>query len=307
MRIAVVMLCALSSASLYAQAPAPARGAAPPPPPATETVAPAIPGVVAAGTKVAIVKDGLRSSEGPILMPDGSTLFTEPGASTVHKIDKSGTISTFVENTNRANGLALDSKGRLIATTALTIDVLYPPAAKATLAKMSTRPNDLVIDKKDGIYFTLPSDKPSAVYYIPAGGQATKVGEAPGAHGIQLSPDEKTLYSADSGGEYLIAFDVQADGKLTNKRNFGKYQGLPTPESHADGIAVDSQGRVYVGIATGVQVFSAKGEALGVIPTSQRPQNLAFAGPDKKTLYLTGGSALFSVKMLAQGYAGRAK
>ncbi len=307
MRIAVVMLCALSSASLYAQAPAPARGAAPPPPPATETVAPAIPGVVAAGTKVAIVKDGLRSSEGPILMPDGSTLFTEPGASTVHKIDKNGTISTFVENTNRANGLALDSKGRLIATTALTIDVLYPPAAKATLAKMSTRPNDLVIDKKDGIYFTLPSDKPSAVYYIPAGGQATKVGEAPGAHGIQLSPDEKTLYSADSGGEYLIAFDVQADGKLTNKRNFGKYQGLPTPESHADGIAVDSQGRVYVGIATGVQVFSPKGDALGVIPTSQRPQNLAFAGPDKKTLYLTGGSALFSVKMLAQGYAGRAK
>jgi len=307
MRTAVVMLCALSSASLYAQAPAPARGAAPPPPPATETVAPGIPGVVAAGTKVAIVKDGLRSSEGPILMPDGTTLFTEPGASTVHKIDKNGTISTFVENTGRANGLALDSKGRLIATTALTIEVLHPPAAKTVLAKMSTRPNDLVVDKKDGIYFTLPSDKPSAVYYIPAGGQATKVGEAPGAHGIQLSPDEKTLYSADSGGEYLIAFDVQPDGKLTNKRNFGKYQGLPTPESHADGIAVDSQGRVYVGIATGVQVFSPKGDALGVIPTSQRPQNLAFAGPDKKTLYLTGGSALFKVQMLAQGYLGRAK
>jgi gluconolactonase len=56
-----------------------------------------------------------------------------------------------------------------------------------------------------------------------------------------------------------------------------------------------------------VQVFSAKGDALGLIPTSQRPQNLAFAGPDKKTLYLTGRSALFSVQMLAQGYSGRAK
>ena len=162
MRIAVVILCALCSASMYAQGGA----AAPPRPPATETVAPAIPGVVAAGTKVAIVKDGFQSSEGPILMPDGTTLFTEPGASKVHKIDKNGTISTFVENTGRANGLALDSKGRLIATTALTIEVLYPPAAKAVLAKMSTRPNDLVVDKKDGIYFTLPSDKPSAVYYI---------------------------------------------------------------------------------------------------------------------------------------------
>lgn len=303
MRTAVVIVCALCSASAYAQG---GRAAAPPPP-ATETVAPGIPGVVAAGTKVAIVKDGFQSSEGPIAMPDGTTLFTEPGASKVHKIDKNGAITTFVENTSRANGLALDSKGRLIATTALTIDVLHPPAAKATLAKMSTRPNDLVVDKKDGIYFTLPSDKPSAVYYIPPGGEATKVGEAPGAHGIQLSPDEKTLYSADSGGEYLIAFDVQPDGKLTNRRNFGKYQGLQSPASHADGIAIDSQGRVYVGIEPGVQVFSPKGEALGLIPTSQRPQNLAFAGPDKKTLYLTGRSALFAVQMLAQGYSGRAK
>lgn len=304
MRIAVIILSALCSASLYAQAPA-GRGAAPPPPPATETVAPAIPGVVAAGTKVAIVKDGLKSSEGPILMPDGMTLFTEPGASRVYKIDKSGAMSVFIENTDRANGLALDSKGRLIATTADSIVVLHP--TKEVLAKMPSRPNDLVVDKKDGIYFTLPSDKPSAVYYIAKGGKPEKLGEAASAHGIQLSPDEKTLYSADSSGEYLIAFDVQADGKLTNKRNFGKYQGLPSKESHADGIAVDSQGRVYVGIATGVQVFSAKGEPLGVIPTSQRPQNLAFAGPDKKTLYLAGGSALFSVKMQAQGYSGRAK
>lgn len=307
MRIAVVILCALCSASTYAQT---GRGTAPAPapvPPATETVAPAIPGVVAAGTKVVIVKDGFQSSEGPIAMPDGTTLFTEPGASKVHKIDKNGTITTLVENTDRANGLALDSKGRLIATTALTIAVLHPPAARATLAKMSTRPNDLVVDKKDGIYFTLPSDKPSAVYYIPAGGQAIKIGEAPGAHGIQLSPDEKTLYSADSGGEYLIAFDVQPDGKLTNRRNFGKYMGLKVPASHADGIAVDSQGRVYVGIEPGVQVFSPKGDSLGLIPTSQRPQNLAFAGPDKKTLYLAGRSALFSVQMLAQGYSGRPK
>jgi gluconolactonase len=305
MRIAVVTLCALCSASTYAQVgrgtPAPAA----PVPPAIETVAPGIPGVVAAGTKVVIVKDGFQSSEGPIAMPDGTTLFTEPGAGKVHKIDKNGAITVFLENSDRANGLALDSKGRLIATTALSIAVLHP--TRAVLAKMPSRPNDLVVDKKDGIYFTLPSDKPSALYYIPAGGQPMKVGEAPGAHGVQLSPDEKTLYSADSGGEYLIALDVQPDGKLTNRRNFGKYQGLKTAESHADGIAVDSQGRVYVGIEPGVQVFSPKGEALGLIPTSQRPQNLAFAGPDKKTLYLTGRSALFSVQMLAQGYAGRPK
>lgn len=301
MKVIAFVLSLLISAPTYGQQAAPAR------PAAVETVATAIPGVVAAGAKVTIVKDGLQSSEGPIAMPNGTVLFTEPGASKVHQIDKNGAITTFLENTNRSNGLALDSKGRLIATTALTIEVLHPAASKAVLATLPTRPNDLVVDKKGGVYFTLPSHKPPVVYYIPAGGQPMIVGEAPGPHGVQLSPDEKILYSADSGGEYLIAFDVQSDGKLTNRRNFGKYIGLKSVESHADGIAVDSEGRVYVGIEPGVQVFSPKGESLGLIPTSQRPQNLAFAGPAKKTLYLAGGSALFKVQMLAQGYLGRPK
>jgi gluconolactonase len=109
-----------------------------------------------------------------------------------------------------------------------------------------------------------------------------------------------------------VAFDVQADGKLTNKRNFGKYDGIQAGEgdagpSHADGIAVDSEGRVYVGIEPGVQVFSKTGQYLGMIPVSQRPQNVAFGGPDKKTLYMTGRTALFAVKMQAQGYKGRPK
>jgi gluconolactonase len=305
MRIAVVALCALFSVSSSAFAQGGRSGA--PPPPATETVAPGIPGVVAKGTKVTIVKDGLRSSEGPLAMPDGTTLFTEPGASKVYKIDKSGALSVLIEDTNRANGLALDSKGRLLATTADSIAVLSP--TKSVIAKMSSRPNDLVVDKKGGIYFTMPSDKPSAVYYIaPGGGQPVKMGEAPSAHGIQMSPDEKTLYSADSNGEYLIAFDVQPDGKLTNRRNFGKYDGLNgAKQSHADGIAVDGEGRVYVGIQPGVQVFSRDGKSLGLIPTSQRPQNLAFAGPNKQTLYVATPSCLFSVQMIAKGYAGRPK
>ena len=126
MRIAVVILCALCSASTYAQEPG-GRGRGAPPPPATETVAPGIPGVVAKGAKVTIVKDGMRSSEGPLAMPDGTTLVTEPGASRVHKMDKSGAMSVFLEESDRANGLALDSKGRLLAT-ALTSRCCIPPS-----------------------------------------------------------------------------------------------------------------------------------------------------------------------------------
>jgi gluconolactonase len=64
---------------------------------------------------------------------------------------------------------------------------------------------------------------------------------------------------------------------------------------------------VYVATSIGVQVFSPKGEHLGTIPLSRAPQNLAFAGPDKKTLYVVGRGVAFKIPMLAQGYKGRAK
>ncbi len=301
--VAIVSAICAASAVAFAQG----RQAAPPEPPATETVAPGIPGVVAAGTKVVVVKDGYQSTEGAIAMPDGTLAFTEPGASKVYKVDKNDKITLFLEGTHRANGLALDSKGRLIATGATTVEVIYPKASAATLASMPTRPNDVVVDKKDGVYFTLPSNKPPVVYYIPPGGQPMIAGEVASPHGLTLSPDEKTLYVANSNGAALVAFDVQPDGKLANRRDFGKYQGIEGNESHADGVAIDGEGRVYVGIGPGVQVFDKSGKALGLIPTSQRPQNLTFGGPDKKTLYLNGRTALFKVQMLAQGYKGRPK
>ena len=77
--------------------------------------------------------------------------------------------------------------------------------------------------------------------------------------------------------------------------------------SGADGITIDSQGRVYVAASNGVQVFSPQGQHLGTIPTPRPPQNLAFAGPDKKTLYIVGRNVVSKVQMIAEGFKGRPK
>jgi gluconolactonase len=281
--------------------------------PATDTIAPDIPGVVAGGTKVTVIKDGFDGTEGPVTLPDGSVVFTETRASRIVKIDKNDKISTFVENTDHANGMGFDSKERLISVQSFGVGVVYPKGKETQLAgPYDSRPNDLVVTAKDGVYFTLPGNKPPAIYYIPPGGKPVFAAEAPSPHGVQLSPDEKTLYSADSHGDCLVAFDVEPDGKLTNRRNFGHFVGVTKGangffNSNGDGIAVDSEGRVYVGTLQGVQVLTPQGEHLGLIPVSQRPQNLAFAGPDKRTLYITGQGAVYRVKMIAQGYKGRAK
>ena len=314
-KIALVVVCAFCVAPLSAQR-GQGRGGAPQAP-ASNTVAPGIPGVVAAGTPVTVIKEGFQGTEGPITLPDGSLIFSEPQANRISKIDKDGNVSVFLENSNGSNGLAFDAKGRLISTQTAAgqerVGVVYPKGSETTLAEGVGRPNDLVVNKAGGIYFTAPGATP-LVYYVPPGGKAMKVAEGiENPNGIQLSRDEKTLYVNNTRGEYVIAFDIQADGTLGNRRSFAKYEGTTKNEngftSGADGLAVDSEGRVYVAINStgGVQVFSPQGQHLGTIPTSLGAQNIAFAGPDKKTLYIVGRGAAFKVQMLAQGYTGRAK
>ena len=184
------------------------------------------------------------------------------------------------------------------------------------------RPNDLIADKKGGVYFTDPGSNPQpgkplprkpSVYYIkPNGAVALISDDIVRPNGLILSPDEAVLYVADSAGEFIIAFDVQPDGSVRNRREFARLLGPKSDagvRSGADGLAVDSAGRLYVATTVGVQVISPQGTHLGTIPigVANGPQNLAFAGPDKKTLYIVGRNAAWKVAMLSEGPKDRAK
>jgi gluconolactonase len=293
-----------------------------------ETVAPDIPGVVAGGTRVLVVAQGLRGTEGPIAGPDGALLLTEQSASVITKIDAQGNRSTFLDNTSGCQGLTFDQKGRLIGVLPATkqIAALMPTRtvlASAFQGRPFLGPNDLVADRKGGVYFTDPGAYPPAgqflteipaVYYVRPDGALIRIAdEIPRPNGIILSPDEKTLYVANTLGAFIVAFDVQADGSVRNQRNFARLGGIRMTNqgvrSGADGLAVDDAGRLYVASTIGVQVFSPEGRALGTIPIGlpDGPQNLAFAGTDKKTLYVVGDGAVWKIAMVARGPAGRAK
>ena len=314
----VLIIAALVSATLSSQGQtAYPRLPAPPVKSPPDTTAPDIPGVVRGGTKVQLVRDLFHSTEGPIAMPDGSLLFTEQdaGDGQLVRIDKDDTISTFVDNTNRTIGLAYDPKGRLIGTQSNIprVAVLHP--TRMTLAEQFegvplVAPNDLVADKKGGIYFTDPlgsrfrptpvgRTKPLLFYIRPDGKLMKASEEVERPNGITLSPDEKILYAAN--GPTIAAFDVQPDGTLRNFRTFATLVG-----GNADSMCVDAAGRLYVA-AGGVQVFNPQGQHLGTIPTPLSPQAPAFAGADKKTLYVVGSGAVYKIAMIAQGVQGRAK
>jgi gluconolactonase len=299
-------------------------------PPAVETTAPDIPGVVAAGTKVQVLQtwDPALGGEAPISMPDGTLLFSQQDLGRVIKIGSDGAFSTYLETKpNQVLGLAYDLKGRLIAAhrgQPNGLVVLAPERsalAESFDGQPFSSPNDLVIDQKGGVYFTdnvsekttkssqsSSGNKPvEAVYYRTAAGQVLRVTEVPSKpNGIQLSPDGRVLYVDSGPASFVTAFDVESDGRLSHGRNFAQLS-EPGTAGGADGMAIDSDGRLYVAANGGIKVFGSDGRPLGTIPTSIKPRNLAFAGADRKTLFIVTRGAAYKVAMLSEGMKGRAK
>ncbi|WP_347989045.1 SMP-30/gluconolactonase/LRE family protein [Methylomonas sp. AM2-LC] len=299
---------------------------------AEDSVVTSIPGVADAGTKVELIKEGFNGTEGPISLPDGSAIFTETTANRITRVGIDNTISTFLENTNGANGLAFTPSGELIAVQTLNtkVGIIYPAGKEKVLAENFAgtafqRPNDLVLAKNGGIYFTDSGTRASkenpnpprsnpGVYYISPIGDLKRLAtpadiERP--NGIQLSPNEKTLYVANTAGEYLLAYDIASDGSISGKRNFAKLQGWSQTDnvwsSGADGLAIDAEGRVFAVSNLGIEVFTDKGEALGIIPVPKKPQNIAFVGKDKKTLFIVGRGSAYKIALKTAGYSGRVK
>lgn len=291
-------------------------------PPPASFAATSIPGVVAAGTKIELVKAGLGRTEGPVAMQDGSMLVSS--ANSILKVDLSGNVSTFIENSNQTNAMGWDQQGRLLSVQRARgnekVGVLYPSEQVTTLAdKYQGQPfaslNDLALDKRGGIYFT----DTKGIYYLPPGGSVTKtIADVPSPNGLVLSPDERTLYVHNKDGAYMLAFDVAPDGTISNRRDFARYKSVRIPghadpswneDNGADGMAVDSEGRVYAATNVGVEVFSPRGDLLGVMPVQwgaennriRHPQNLAFGGPDRKTLYMVGAGTIYKMRTLSQG------
>jgi len=168
--------------------------------------------------------------------------------------------------------------------------------------------NDLTADAKGGVYFSVSG---TGVFYADAQGNTSQYGDVPNANGIILSANEQTLYATN--GATVVAFDVEADGSLSNQKDFGQLQG----GQGGDGSAIDSEGRLYVATGRSADVFAPDGTFLGSIPGPQGMHGVAFGGEDKKTLYgivfygswgtQAARNAIVAIDTIAHGYTGRAK
>jgi gluconolactonase len=292
-----------------------------------------IPGIIAAGSKwTKVWQGGGNSADGILADKDGSVLVAQEDFDTVLRIDKDDKASVFVSNAKGVGSLSMDRQGNLYGAhrteragstkadkdSIMNAITILAPTRKTIADKwtdgmtLNVRPNDLAADSQGGAYFTV-----GCVYY--AGPKGVSVmAENINTNGIVFSPDDKTLYVTNGGT--IVAFDVMGPGMLANRRDFAMLQ-----SGSGDGLAVDTQGRLYVTSGSGVQILDKAGRILGLIPTPRGVISVAFAGADKKTLYVVGSGAddasgqpiregpqqtaatIYKLPTIAQGVKDRAK
>ncbi len=296
-----------------------------------ERLEPQLDGLIAADAKIEVLAKGFTWTEGPVWVGgnDGHLLFSDIPRNSIFKWQQDGTISLFMSPSGYtgvtyyglepgSNGLLLDQQGRLIMCEHgdRRLSVLTQNGGKRTLVdnyqgKRLNSPNDAVLKSNGDIYFTDPpyglpqsADDPSreldfcGVFRLSNDGTVTLLSKAiERPNGIGLSPDESTLYVAQSDPQNAnwTAFAVKADGTLETGKELlnvtervGKEPGLP------DGMAVDQQGNIWGSGPGGIFVISPAGQVLGRVVTGERTSNCTF-GADGY-LYMTVDARLCRVK-----------
>ena len=275
-------------------------------------------------------------TEGPLWHPDGYWLFVdlrrEPPV--IHRMSPAGGTPDIIrEPSGGTNGMTFDLQGRLLMCEGdnrriarMESDGTINVVADRWDGKRFHRPNDIICRSDGSIYFTNPSGRvpeeeqeiewPGTIHRIaPDGTVELLAHDIDFPNGIAFSPDESVLYVSNTRklgerpdqywdgevkpNQFIQAYDVAADGSLSNSRVFGDM--ASAEDGVPDGMKVDAEGRVYCTGSGGVWVFAPDGEHLGIIRVPEIPANCAFGGPDFKTMLFTARTSVYSLRMTTAG------
>ena len=260
---------------------------------------------------------GMKFVEGPVWVPrdDGYLIFSNIPDQELKKWSAKDGLTTYRLHSNEANGNCLNLEGELItcegAARRLSItkkDNTITILVDEYKGRKFNSPNDVVVKSDRTVWFSDPDyglgkkEKEMSGLFVfrlePKTKKISKVvKDCDHPNGLCFSPDEKRLYVADSGKPHHIrVYDVQADGTVENGRVFCVIdKGVP------DGIRCDASGRVFSSAGDGVQIFNTEGTLIGKILVPEIPANLCFGGEDRRTLFITAQTSLYSIPLLTEG------
>ncbi|WP_162339830.1 SMP-30/gluconolactonase/LRE family protein [Cyclobacterium salsum] len=275
--------------------------------------------LVAEDAEIKKLADGFRFTEGPVWnKEEGHLLFSDIPANTIYQWKPGEQVSVFREPSHNSNGLTYDAEGNLLMAEhggrkigQLSPEGQYDAVVTAYKGTRLNSPNDLIVHSNGAIYFTdppygLPADASDTLgiygVYRFYKGKTTLIDEdLYRPNGLALSPDERTLYVANSDRpKKYMKYPVSKGGKVGKGSLFFNASGL-SGNGNPDGIKVDKQGNLFATGPGGVLVFASNGRHLGTIRFPETPSNLAFGGPEGKTLFVTARTGLYAVELKVAG------
>lgn len=260
---------------------------------------------------------GFVFTEGPLWHPEGFYYFVDVRASMLYRITPGRAHEVVREQTGGGNGTTFDLKGRLVLcegdnrrVTRRRADGSFEVLVDRFEGKRLNRPNDVVCKSDGTIYFTDPGlrvplaerELPYAgVYRIALDGTTSLVADFEYPNGLAFSPDERKLYVANTRwAQYIHVLELDAQGRMVRRRIFADMSSDDT-DGVPDGMKVDVEGRVYCTGPGGTWVFAPDGTRLGIIRTPEVPANLAFGGPDLRTLFFTARTSVYTLRTNVPG------
>jgi len=260
---------------------------------------------------------GFVFTEGPLWHPDGFYYFVDVRASMLYRVTPGRAHEVVRDKTGGGNGTTFDLQGRLVLcegdnrrVTRRAADGRFEVLVDRFEGKRLNRPNDVVCKSDGSIYFTDPGlrvplaerEMPHAgVYRIAPDGAVSLLADFEYPNGLAFSPDERRLYVANTRwAQYIHLLELDAGGRLVRRRIFADMSSDET-EGVPDGMKVDVEGRVYCTGPGGTWVFAPDGTRLGIIRTPEVPANLAFGGPDLRTIFFTARTSVYSMRVKVPG------
>jgi gluconolactonase len=268
------------------------------------------------------VGTGFTFTEGPIWHPvEHYLLFSDMPADVRRRWDQRGGVREVKRPSNKCNGMTYDEQLNLIVCEHATSSLVRerPDGQREVLASHFegyelNSPNDVAVKSDGSIYFSDPwygrmpvygVERPrelgfQGVYRVPPGGGAPELlverymFDQP--NGLCFSPDEQRLYVNDTVQALIRVFDVSTYGSLMNGRVFASGLASDREPGLPDGMKCDSRGNVWCTAPGGVWVFAPSGELIGKLRVPEMVANLAWGGPDFRTLFLCATHSVYSVK-----------
>ena len=267
-------------------------------------------------TQLEKVAGGFVFTEGPLWHPDGFFYFVDVRSSMLYRITL-GQAHQEVRKTIGGNGTTFDLQGRLILcegdgrrVTRTALDGTVTTLIDRFESKKLNRPNDVICASDGAILFTDPSLRVpfaerevehAAVYRITPDGSVGMVAAFEYPNGLALSPDERTLYVANTRWtKYIHAIELNGAGEMVRRRIFADMSSDGT-NGVPDGMKVDAAGRVYCTGTGGVWVFEPDGTRIGIIETPEVCANIAFGGADLRTLLFTASTSVYTLRVKTPG------